>query len=82
SRAPPAGAPPRRLDRLILTRARNGKLDYALDKVMKLAANDDPLLAAPSAHAKDVLLTLYIRPEVAGKRISRAAYELARNALR
>ncbi|KGS50243.1 putative type IIA topoisomerase [Burkholderia pseudomallei MSHR5613] len=75
------GGDARRLDRLILTRDRNGKLDYDLDKVMKLAANDDPLLAAQSAHAKDVLLTLYIRHEVAGKRMSRAAYELARNAL-
>ncbi|KVM76405.1 hypothetical protein WJ60_31695 [Burkholderia ubonensis] len=71
----------RRLDRLILGRDRNGKLDYNVDKVMKLAANDDPLLAAESAHAKDVLLTLYIRHEVAGKRMSRAAYELGRNAL-
>ncbi|KVC94229.1 hypothetical protein WI76_25090 [Burkholderia ubonensis] len=71
----------RRLDRLILARDRNGKLDYHLDKVMKLAASDDPQLAAESAHAKDVLLTLYIRHEVAGKRMNRAACELVRNAL-
>ncbi|KUZ91060.1 hypothetical protein WI40_24665 [Burkholderia ubonensis] len=71
----------RRVDRLILARDRNGKLDYHLDKVMKLAANDDPQLAAESAHAKDVLLTLYIRHEVAGKRMNRAACELVRNAL-
>ncbi|KVO69291.1 hypothetical protein WJ78_10635 [Burkholderia ubonensis] len=71
----------RRLDRLILARDRNGKLDYHLDEVMKLAASDDPQLAAESAHAKDVLLTLYIRHEVAGKRMNRAACELVRNAL-
>ncbi|KVQ13695.1 hypothetical protein [Burkholderia ubonensis] len=71
----------RRLDRLILARDRNGKLDYHLDKVMKLAASDDPQLAAESAHAKDVLLTIYIRHEVAGKRMNRAACELVRNAL-
>ncbi|KVP23992.1 hypothetical protein [Burkholderia ubonensis] len=71
----------RRLDRLILARDRNGKLDYHLDKVMKLAASDDPQLTAESAHAKDVLLTLYIRHEVAGKRMNRAACELVRNAL-
>ncbi|KVT17854.1 hypothetical protein [Burkholderia ubonensis] len=71
----------RRLDRLILSRDRNGKLDYHLDKVMKLAASDDPQLAAESAHAKDVLLTIYIRHEVAGKRMNRAACELVRNAL-
>ncbi|ABC35726.1 hypothetical protein [Burkholderia thailandensis] len=75
------GSDARRLDRLILTRGRDGKLDYDLDKVMKLAANDDPPLATQSAHARDVLLTLYIRDEVAGKRMSRAAYELGRNAL-
>ncbi|PCE32178.1 hypothetical protein [Burkholderia ubonensis] len=75
------GSDARRLDRLMLTRDRKGKLDYDLDKVMKLASNDDPLLAAQSAHAKDVLLTLYIRHEVAGKRMSRAAYEVGRNAL-
>ncbi|KVT54424.1 hypothetical protein [Burkholderia ubonensis] len=71
----------RRLDRLILARDRNGKLDYNVDKVMKLAASDDPQLAAESAHAKDVLLTIYIRHEVAGKRMNRAACELVRNAL-
>ncbi|KVM67522.1 hypothetical protein WJ61_27900 [Burkholderia ubonensis] len=71
----------RRLDRLILARDRNGKLDYHLDKVMKLAASGDPQLAAESAHAKDVLLTIYIRHEVAGKRMNRAACELVRNAL-
>ncbi|RQR63126.1 hypothetical protein DIE18_08620 [Burkholderia sp. Bp9125] len=76
-----AGSDARRLDRLMLTRDRKGKLDYDLDKVMKLAASDDPQLAAESARAKDVLLTLYIRHEVAGKRMSRAAYELGRNAL-
>ncbi|MGZ2749277.1 hypothetical protein [Burkholderia stagnalis] len=76
-----AGSDARRLDRLMLTRDRKGTLDYDLDKVMKLAASDDPQLAAESAHAKDVLLTLYIRHEVAGKRMSRAAYELGRNAL-
>ncbi|WP_126282680.1 hypothetical protein [Burkholderia stagnalis] len=75
------GSDARRLDRLMLTRDRKGTLDYDLDKLMKLAANDDPQLAAESAHAKDVLLTLYIRHEVAGKRMSRAAYELGRNAL-
>lgn len=76
-----AGSDARRLDRLMLTRDRKGKLDYDLDKVMTLAASDDPQLAAESARAKDVLLTLYIRHEVAGKRMSRAAYELGRNAL-
>ncbi|KVD96314.1 hypothetical protein WS63_32595 [Burkholderia stagnalis] len=76
-----AGSDARRLDRLMLTRDRKGRLDYDLDKVMTLAASDDPQLAAESARAKDVLLTLYIRHEVAGKRMSRAAYELGRNAL-
>ncbi|WP_431824359.1 hypothetical protein [Burkholderia sp. F1] len=71
----------RRLDRLILARDRNGKLDYHLDKVMKLAKNVDPQLATESAHAKDVLLTMYIRHEVAGKRMNRAACELVRNTL-
>ncbi|AIO70687.1 putative type IIA topoisomerase [Burkholderia oklahomensis] len=75
------GSDARRLDRLILTRDHNGAFGYDLDKVMKLAADDSPELAQASAHAKDVLLTMYIRHEVAGKRMNRAAYELGRNAL-
>ncbi|WP_323117774.1 hypothetical protein [Burkholderia alba] len=70
-----------RLDTLILTRDRKGAFRYDLAKVMKLAASDDPALANESAHAKDVLLTLYVRDEVAGKRMNRAAYELGRNVL-
>ncbi|AOJ06519.1 hypothetical protein WS71_03660 [Burkholderia mayonis] len=62
-------------------RDREGTFGCDLDKLMKLAADDSPELAQASAHAKDVLLTPYIRREVAGNRMNRAACELGRNAL-
>lgn len=81
-RAAAQGAGPGpRLDTLILTRESGGAFRYDPDKLAKLAAGTDPERAAERTHAKDVLLTLYIRDEVAGKRMSRAGYELGRNVI-
>ncbi|OAJ62877.1 hypothetical protein [Paraburkholderia ginsengiterrae] len=66
---------------LILTRDKKGQLTYDLPKVAKLAASDNPKYADEIAHAKNVLLTAYIKDEVAGKRHNRALYELGRNTL-
>lgn len=66
---------------MIVTRDRKGQFTYDLPKVAKLAASDNPKYADEIAHAKNVLLTAYIKDEVAGKRQNRALYELGRNTL-
>lgn len=66
---------------MIVTKDKKGQFTYDLPKVAKLAASDNPKYADEIAHAKNVLLTAYIKDEVAGKRQNRAIYELGRNTL-
>ncbi|BCG01501.1 hypothetical protein PPGU19_060690 (plasmid) [Paraburkholderia sp. PGU19] len=57
----------------------NAELDYDMDAVRKLAASDDPELKQEAAHAKNVLLTAFLKDDVAAKQGNRAAYEFIRN---
>ncbi|WP_144152226.1 hypothetical protein [Paraburkholderia sp. BCC1885] len=55
------------------------ELEYDMEAVKRLAASDDPKLKNESAHAKNVLLTAYLKDDVAAKQGNRAAYEFIRN---
>ncbi|NRO99333.1 hypothetical protein GWC77_25945 [Paraburkholderia sp. NMBU_R16] len=66
---------------LILTKGKNGRYRYDMDKVAKLAASDNPEHSDEIANAKNVFLTAYIKDEVAAKRCHRAKYEILRNTL-
>ncbi|MCA8003454.1 hypothetical protein [Burkholderia metallica] len=55
------------------------ELEYDMDAVRKLAALDDPDLKEETAHAKNVLLTAFLKDDVAAKQGNRAAYEFIRN---
>jgi hypothetical protein len=57
----------------------SAELDYDMDAVRKLAASDDPELKNEAAHAKNVLLTAFLKDDVAAKQGNRAAYEFIRN---
>jgi hypothetical protein len=54
-------------------------LEYDIDAVRKLAVSDDPELKQAAAHAKNVLLTAFLKDDVAAKQGNRAAYEFIRN---
>jgi len=57
----------------------NASLEYDMEAVRKLAASDDPELKNEAAHAKNVLLTAFLKDDVAAKQGNRAAYEFIRN---
>jgi hypothetical protein len=57
----------------------HAELEYDMDAVRKLAASDDPALKQESAHAKNVLLTAFLKDDVAAKQGNRTAYEFIRN---
>lgn len=59
--------------------AKPAELEYDMEAVKKLAASDDPELKNESAHAKNVLLTAFLKDDVAAKQGNRAAYEFIRN---
>lgn len=56
-------------------------LEYDMEAVHKLATSDDPTLKNESAHAKNVLLTGFLKDDVAAKQRNRAAYEFIRNSV-
>jgi hypothetical protein len=56
-------------------------LEYDMEAVQKLATSDDPALKNESAHAKNVLLTAFLKDDVAAKQRNRAAYEFIRNSV-
>ena len=57
----------------------HAELEYDMDAVRKLAASDDPAMKQESAHAKNVLLTAFLKDDVAAKQGNRTAYEFIRN---
>ncbi|WP_239482746.1 hypothetical protein [Paraburkholderia sp. C35] len=57
----------------------NADLEYDMEAVRKLAASDDHELKNEAAHAKNVLLTAFLKDDVAAKQGNRAAYEFIRN---
>ncbi|MFP3550255.1 hypothetical protein SB861_06025 [Paraburkholderia sp. SIMBA_049] len=76
----PGGTAPENAQTNARTKTRpNAELDYDMDAVRKLAASDDPELKQEAAHAKNVLLTAFLKDDVAAKQGNRAAYEFIRN---
>ncbi|AUT65159.1 hypothetical protein [Paraburkholderia terrae] len=76
----PGGTAPENAQTNAKTKTRpNAELDYDMDAVRKLAASDDPELKQEAAHAKNVLLTAFLKDDVAAKQGNRAAYEFIRN---